>query len=274
MTPLQVLFVDDDPAIRLTLPAILSGHGYEVTTKSSVPEALSIIASRQFAILISDLNIGHPGDGFAVVSAMRRTQPSCINFILTGYPAFETALQALRSHVDDYLVKAAHVEVTVAAIKAKLQYPQRDAAFALKQVATIVRENAVLIVSRVLEKMKAQAETESLSMSDEERIDHIPALLFSMAEQLESEQQDAVCARVVQAAARHGNLRHAQGYTIPMIVEDIRVIDEAVYETLQDHLISLDLSNLIPDLKRVNRFLECNLRESLRAYVSQEKNVA
>jgi ActR/RegA family two-component response regulator len=39
-----------------------------------------------FDVLISDLNIGHPADGFVVVSAMRRTQPDTLTFILTGYP--------------------------------------------------------------------------------------------------------------------------------------------------------------------------------------------
>ena len=55
-------------------------------------------------VLIADLNVSPPGDGFTVVSAMRCTQPNCVNFILTGFPAFETALEAIRRHVDDYLL--------------------------------------------------------------------------------------------------------------------------------------------------------------------------
>jgi hypothetical protein len=37
--------------------------------------SLGLITERKFDVLISDLNIGHPGDGFTVVSAMRRLQP-------------------------------------------------------------------------------------------------------------------------------------------------------------------------------------------------------
>ena len=44
-----------------------------------------------FDVLLSDLNIGQPGDGFTVVSAMRRVQPKAATFILTGYPDFDTA---------------------------------------------------------------------------------------------------------------------------------------------------------------------------------------
>ena len=57
----RLLFVDDEPNIRLTLPAILEMHGYDVTAAASVPEALSAIHVQQFDVLIADLNIGQPG---------------------------------------------------------------------------------------------------------------------------------------------------------------------------------------------------------------------
>lgn len=117
---IKILFVDDEPGIRLTLPAILEGAGFQVVVAATVPEALSIIGTQKFDVLISDLNIGNPGDGFTVVSAMRRTQPDAVTFILTGYPAFETALEAIRQQVDDYLVKPADVEELVNNIRAKL----------------------------------------------------------------------------------------------------------------------------------------------------------
>lgn len=91
MTKKRFLFVDDEANIRLTLPAILETRGFTVTVASSVAEALSAIQHLPFDILLSDLNIGQPGDGFKVVSAMRRIQPQAATFILTGYPDFESA---------------------------------------------------------------------------------------------------------------------------------------------------------------------------------------
>jgi DNA-binding NtrC family response regulator len=76
-----------------------------VTAVSTVNEALDSIASSEFDVLISDLNFDHPADGFIVVSAMRRTQPKCVTLILTGLQGSETALEALRNYVDDYLIK-------------------------------------------------------------------------------------------------------------------------------------------------------------------------
>lgn len=118
--PKRILFVDDEPSIRLTLPTVLQENGFEVTTAASVEEALATIANARFDVLLSDLNIAEPGDGFHVVSAMRDAQPHCVVLILTGYPDFESALHALRQKVDDYLVKPADVDAMIALIQAKL----------------------------------------------------------------------------------------------------------------------------------------------------------
>ena len=45
MPAARILFVDDDPGIRATLPRVLEMHGYEVVVAGSIPEALNIITN-------------------------------------------------------------------------------------------------------------------------------------------------------------------------------------------------------------------------------------
>jgi DNA-binding NtrC family response regulator len=116
----RILFVDDEPNIRLTLPPVLEEHGFEVKAAATVTEALAQINASRFDVLISDLNVGESGDGFRVVGAMREKQPGCITVILTGYPAFETAVDAIRHKVDDYVVKPVDVDVLVKSLRDKL----------------------------------------------------------------------------------------------------------------------------------------------------------
>src|ERR1700727_51606 len=118
----RILFVDDEAGIRTTLKVILEQHGFEVTTASTVREALEYLNHSPFDVLLSDLNIGQPGDGFTVVSAMRRVQPQAATFILTGYPDFDTALQAIRSQVDDYLLKPTDVPTLIHTIQHRLAH--------------------------------------------------------------------------------------------------------------------------------------------------------
>jgi len=89
----RLLFVDDEENIRTLLPMILRKEGFDVTVVATVPEALDFINRQKFEVLLADLNIGQAGDGFTVVSAMRRTQPEVATFILTGYPDFQSALE-------------------------------------------------------------------------------------------------------------------------------------------------------------------------------------
>jgi CheY-like chemotaxis protein len=54
----------------------LQRKGFEVTTDASVTEALRRIVTESFDVLITDLHMPDPGDGFTVVSAMRHSQPN------------------------------------------------------------------------------------------------------------------------------------------------------------------------------------------------------
>jgi DNA-binding NtrC family response regulator len=116
----RLLFVDDEPSIRLTLAPVLEQHGFAVTTAHSVDDAIARIASARFDVLLSDLNIGKEGDGFQVVGAMKKRHPRCVTIILTGYPGFESAVLAIREQVDDYLVKPTEIDVLVSTINRKL----------------------------------------------------------------------------------------------------------------------------------------------------------
>jgi CheY-like chemotaxis protein len=52
--PARVLFVDDEEAILLTFSTILRQNGFDVTTAASVREALKLINTELFDVLISD----------------------------------------------------------------------------------------------------------------------------------------------------------------------------------------------------------------------------
>ena len=117
----RIMFVDDELSMRDTLTQVLTLHGFEVTSSATVAEALSNIASRSFDVLVCDLNIDQTNDGFTVVSAMRRTQPDCITFILAGDFASETDLHSHRGQVDDYLMKPLPISELITAITEKLK---------------------------------------------------------------------------------------------------------------------------------------------------------
>ena len=122
----RLLFVDDEDSIRRTLPLVLEQRGFDVKVASSVAEAISKIQNYPFDVLLSDLNIGEEGDGFAVVRAVRKANSRCVTIILTGYPAFETAVEGIRHEIDDYVVKPADIDFLIETMERRLAARKTD----------------------------------------------------------------------------------------------------------------------------------------------------
>ena len=72
MPPTRILLVDDDEVINTMLGEVLQEQGFDVTTAGNVPEALKLISSEAYDVLLSDLHMPGTGDGLTVVSAMRQ----------------------------------------------------------------------------------------------------------------------------------------------------------------------------------------------------------
>ena len=263
----KVLFVDDEPGIRQTLPTILRMHDFEVLAVATVSEALAAIAQERFDVLLADLNIGQPGDGFTVVSAMRRTQPEAITLIVTGYPAFETALEAIRKQVDDYVVKPADVDRLVQTIEQKLVARQPHRPLELKRVSTVLRENGQHIIESFLRRCHQQSSLMAVPLTDEERTDHIPGLLAEIVTRLE-QRRTGRSPKAARAAREHGRARKQQGYTIPLLYEEGCWLRRIIYESVQDNLLGLNLSYLVADLIEVSDAFDIQLAESIRAFLA------
>ena len=269
MPATRVLLVDDEPVVLRVLRMHLTNRGYDVTSASSVAEALSEVANRQFDVLIADLNIGQPGDGFTVVSAMRRTQPDAITIILTGYPDFETALNAIRNQVDDYITKPPDIKKLISRIETLRQGGR-----------SVARSTGRARVSEIIEKSKAQITQDWLNMTaerpnlsvqglpPEERVDHIPDLLGRLVAFLRSDRESAASDDLA-LAREHGKLRRIQGYSLPMVLEETRVLEKALFQSLQANLLSADLSSLVPDMIRISDALHAQIAASVEGYLSE-----
>jgi len=70
-----ILLVDDDEIVRDTIKQVLEISEFHVTTANNVSEAIHLIDTESFDVLISDLHMPGAGDGFTVISAMRHKHP-------------------------------------------------------------------------------------------------------------------------------------------------------------------------------------------------------
>jgi DNA-binding response OmpR family regulator len=273
MHQVRILLVDDEPNIVLTMPAILRQHGFEVMAVGTVKEALAQITSAQFDVLISDLNIGEPGDGFTVVSEMRRTQPTCITLILTGYPGFDSALEAIRSQVDDYLIKPASIPSLIKLIEQKLRNTKPGTGAATKRLSQVLRENIFEITQRTLKDMKADPALGAIPITNEQRIEHTARTIEELATMLELAEPEQAARDFIEDAAMLGARRYQQGYTLPLLAVHVRLLEQAIYDVIHEHMRSLNLSYFMFDLKRLNNLLGIQLEHSQIAYLKAEQRI-
>jgi ActR/RegA family two-component response regulator/signal transduction histidine kinase len=269
MGPLRLLLVDDDDAVRLTLGAVLNYHGFLVKTASNVPAALELVSKEQFDVLLADLNIGQPGDGFTVVSAMRRVQPEACTFILTGYPDFESAIQAIRNQVDDYFSKPLKVEDLVASIHA-VHNGKRPASNAapVRKMSRVLRDLLPQIVERWIREVMKDVEIAALPLTDAERSDHIPQFIDQLIMRLDSG-IDELSPAAIEVARKHGKMRYQQGFTIPQILFETRVLQHVLTSAIRENLLNIDLSTLVPDILQIGESLQAAVEVSIRVYQSQ-----
>ena len=82
--PAEILLVDDEATIRLTLGAMLERAGYGVTVADSGEEAVTLLERQAFDLLLVDMKM--PGmDGMQVIAVARARQPDIAIIVLTGH---------------------------------------------------------------------------------------------------------------------------------------------------------------------------------------------
>ena len=264
----KILVVNDEENIRTMLRMVLESQDLIVTTVATVPEALAEISQYRFDVLISGLNVGHPADGFVVVSAMRRTHPEALTFILTGYSGFETALEALRQHVNDYLIEGTPVEELVGKIKAGLATAQPSARpHQSKRVPAVIEENNDNVIAEWLRRVNADDELKMVELSENDRKDHVPGLL---EEAIGHGRDKYIGVARQQAAEQHGTLRYHQGYSVPMLITEARLLQNLIAECVQRNFLVIDLSYLMPDMMKMTDTISMELEQSVRAFAAQQ----
>lgn len=82
----QVLYVDDDEVMRLTVEGLLQRAGYRVLLCGSVDEALASLAAQgqDIAVVVSDYNMP-VRDGLGLAKAMQSSHPQLPLLLSTGY---------------------------------------------------------------------------------------------------------------------------------------------------------------------------------------------
>jgi len=100
----NLLLVDDDPFILEGIGEDLESRGYQVTRVNSGEKAVELLQRNRFDLVITDL-IMERTDGIQVLKKSKEVDATAMVIILTGFGDMISAIEALRSQADDYMLK-------------------------------------------------------------------------------------------------------------------------------------------------------------------------
>ena len=105
----KILIVDDEKDICAYMETMLSASGYQVATMTDPTSVVERIREEEFHILVIDLMMPQI-DGIELIERIRRVDTDVAIVVFTGYPSVETAIDALKLNVSDYVKKPFDIE--------------------------------------------------------------------------------------------------------------------------------------------------------------------
>ncbi|MFI4918117.1 MAG: sigma-54-dependent transcriptional regulator [Legionellales bacterium] len=101
----RILIVEDDQVLGEALAETMTLAGHTYYTAKDAVEALAYIEAHNPAVVLTDIKMGHCGDGTKLLDEIQRRRPGLPVILMTPHGAVEDAVTAIRHGAVDYLQK-------------------------------------------------------------------------------------------------------------------------------------------------------------------------
>ena len=101
---ISILIVDDEESVRESLTLWFTEDGFRVDCAENAKQALSILESDVFDIILTDLKM--PGmDGLELLQRIKTLNKDSVIIVMTAFATVDTAVKALKEGAFDYVTK-------------------------------------------------------------------------------------------------------------------------------------------------------------------------
>jgi DNA-binding NtrC family response regulator len=126
MNPKRILIVDDELLIRDLLYDFFLERGWGVSVADGGQAAIDYLKNQEFDVVLTDLKMPDM-DGMDLTGRIKNLYPSVPVIIMTGYPSLDSALEALRHKVDDYIIKPFNINQLFKTIQKTVEETEKAA---------------------------------------------------------------------------------------------------------------------------------------------------
>jgi hypothetical protein len=197
---------------------------------------------------------------------MRHANPKAVTIIFSAYPEMKKAAAAILAQTDDVFVKPAAISKLVDLIRARLQAGP-PAVRTVDSVATILEGETQATIDDWLTRVQQEHKILTVTMDPARRSAHLPQLFRDLVFRLRNPLDLGSHALVSSAAAEHGAIRRQQGYTAAMMVEESRMLQVSIFQTLQDNLAQINFSLLLVGVMAIADEVDSQLAQQMASYL-------
>ncbi|MBD3402659.1 response regulator [candidate division GN15 bacterium] len=104
MSQPSIMVVDDELLIRDLLYDFFTGQGWSITVAESGEKALELLRDKPVDLVLTDIKMPEM-DGLQLAAELKESHPDLPIVVMTGYPSVDSAVTALRTRVEDYVIK-------------------------------------------------------------------------------------------------------------------------------------------------------------------------
>lgn len=116
----QILIIDDEPSLRLSLKRILESKNYKVLCTSSIEETLNLSPNLSFDLSIVDLNL-KDGKGIDLIPQLKKRYPHMQSILITGEQSINvTIIEAIKKEIFYFVAKPFDVDALLKIIQETL----------------------------------------------------------------------------------------------------------------------------------------------------------
>jgi hypothetical protein len=150
--------------------------------------------------------------------------------------------------------------------KSSAEAGRTNGAVHVESVADVLERELPHVIADWLDRVEKEPELMEIPLSYEDRTGHLPQLLRDVIARLRLDA--GTKAPISAAASAHGDLRHHQGYTVALSVEESRLLQVSIFSMLHKNVKNLEFDLLLPDIVTIADEVDAQLKQQMLRFMA------
>jgi hypothetical protein len=140
----------------------------------------------------------------------------------------------------------------------------------IETVATVLERELRPTIARWMKRVDGVPDLAKIPLSEEQRMGHLPQLIEDLIIRLRLKKSEEMPDTT--SAHDHGKARFDQTYSVPMLVEESRLLQVSLFETLHLHQNVLDSNKLLEDVMIIADECDAQLKHTVETFMALESS--